>query len=69
MSMAEPLTVLKSELMQTIVPQLMDFLTTARQEGRRYIRWRRPLGSVVACRSPKHAGVFASHGPAIWVRR
>jgi hypothetical protein len=33
MSIAEPLTVLKSELMQTIVPQLVDLLATAKKEG------------------------------------
>ena len=33
MSIAEPLTVLKSELMQTLVPQLMELLASALQEG------------------------------------
>lgn len=33
MSMAEPLTVLKSELMQTLVSKVVDLLVAARQEG------------------------------------
>ena len=33
MSIAEPLTVLKSELMQKIVPELVDLLASAQQEG------------------------------------
>ena len=34
MSMAEPLTVLKSELLQKIVPELVDLLASAQQEGK-----------------------------------
>src|SRR6202035_661442 len=33
MSIAEPLTVLKAELLQTIVPQVLDVLTTALRDG------------------------------------
>jgi hypothetical protein len=33
MSIAEPLTVLKAELLQTIVPQVLELLTRALQEG------------------------------------
>jgi hypothetical protein len=33
MSIAEPLTVLKTELMQTLVPQVFDLLTTALRDG------------------------------------
>lgn len=33
MSFAEPLTVLKAELMQTLVPQLLELLTNALREG------------------------------------
>src|SRR6266481_2031169 len=33
MSIAEPLTVLKAELLQTLVPQVLELLTTALREG------------------------------------
>ena len=33
MSIAEPLTVLKAELMHTLVPQLLELLTTALRDG------------------------------------
>jgi hypothetical protein len=33
MSIAQPLTVLKAELLQTLVPQVLDVLTRALQEG------------------------------------
>ena len=33
MSIAEPLTVLKVELLQTLVPQVLEVLATALREG------------------------------------
>ncbi len=39
MSIAEPLTVLKSELMQKIVPEMIDLLASAVQEGTAVQNW------------------------------
>jgi hypothetical protein len=63
MSIAEPLTVLKSELMQTIVPRLIGLLDLARQEGTPVHKLEQDLWDLLleAGHQSMHA-FFASHG-------
>jgi hypothetical protein len=63
MHIAEPLTVLKSELMQTIVPKLVGLLDSARQEGTPAHKVEEDLWDLLLKAGHQSMGAFfASHG-------
>src|ERR1700692_3322445 len=64
MSIAEPLTILKKELLEKIVPQILDLLQTALHEGRPMHAVEGGLWELALQVSYKSLGAsIASHGP------
>jgi hypothetical protein len=69
MSSAEPLTTLKAELLQALVPQVLDVLARALREGTPSIR-SRPTSGIWPCNSAAAAWPPSSPPAAavIWAR-
>jgi hypothetical protein len=63
MNIAEPLTVLKNELMQTVIPRLVGLLDSARQEGTPVHKVEEDLWNLLLeAGHQSMSAFFASHG-------